>query len=81
MYGCLRYIVFFFVWHICTFCVGVHPLGIEPKPTEPESVILSFKLRVHILLYCVLPFIKQDANVIILVYFMPIRNRKIHSFS
>ena len=27
----------------------VHPHGIEPWPTEPESVILSFKLRVHVL--------------------------------
>ena len=25
--------------------VKVLPLGIEPGPTEPESVILSFKLR------------------------------------
>ena len=27
----------------------VHPHGIEPWPTEPESVILSIKLRVHVL--------------------------------
>ena len=25
----------------------VPPLGIEPGPTEPESVILSFKLQGH----------------------------------
>ncbi len=35
----------------CLIFAVVHLLGIEPKPTEPESVILSIELQVRVLSY------------------------------